>query len=117
MFQNNWNSIILIPFFSDIGPATVTRDHALLRQMLDNIQVYGGSDCPEMSIGAVKLALELSRPDSYIYVFTDASAKDHSLIDEVLPLVQEKLSKVTKITFLIFKSVISIISCSFFWEI
>ncbi|XP_039287893.1 hemicentin-1-like [Nilaparvata lugens] len=86
---------VLVPFQDpNIGPVTVTTDHAYLMQQLNAIQVFGGSDCPEMSIHAVKLALETSRPYSYIYVFTDASAKDHALVDEVLPLVQEKLSKV-----------------------
>ncbi|XP_075228407.1 hemicentin-1-like isoform X2 [Lycorma delicatula] len=86
---------VLVPFRDpDIGPVTVTKDHEHLMQMLSAIDVYGGGDCPEMSVAAVRQALEVSRPNSYIYVFTDASAKDHNLINEVLPLIQEKLSKV-----------------------
>lgn len=73
-----------------IGPFTVTTDPKLFELRMSEVHVHGGGDCPEMALGAIKKALELSRPYSYIYVFTDAPAKDVNLQKEVLSQVQRK---------------------------
>lgn len=73
---------------------SVTTDPKEFQILIEDISVHGGGDCPEMSVGAIKKALEVSRPNSYFYIFTDASAKDFNLQDDVLALIQQLQSQV-----------------------
>ncbi|KAJ1520885.1 hypothetical protein ONE63_003968 [Megalurothrips usitatus] len=86
---------VFVPFNDPaVGPASVTTDPDEFRARLEAVQVRGGLDCPEPSLTALLEALKLVRPNSYVYVFTDASAKDYHLLDHVLALVQRKQTQV-----------------------
>ncbi|CAH2055916.1 unnamed protein product, partial [Iphiclides podalirius] len=86
---------VFVPFHDPtIGPATVTRDKDVFKAALNIVRVYGGGDCPEKSLGGIHLALTISRPRSFVYVFTDATASDHKLVGKVLDAVQRKQSQV-----------------------
>lgn len=71
-----------------------TRNPLDFERELHNIRIHGGGDCPEMSIYAIREALLLSLENSYIYVFTDARAKDYRYTPEVLQIIQQKKSQV-----------------------
>ncbi|VDP31856.1 unnamed protein product [Schistosoma curassoni] len=77
-----------------VGPAKVTTSTKTFYEYLDNVYTQGGGDCPEMTITGIELALEASRPNSLIYVFTDSSAKDYNRTEKVLNLIQQKQSQV-----------------------
>ncbi|KAL0829600.1 hypothetical protein ABMA28_003107 [Loxostege sticticalis] len=86
---------VFVPFHDPgIGPATVTKRKAVFKAALNIVRVYGGGDCPEKSLGGIQLALNVSRPRSFVYVFTDATASDHRLVGNVLDMVQRKQSQV-----------------------
>ncbi|RTG86750.1 hemicentin [Schistosoma bovis] len=68
----------------DVGPAKVTTSTKTFYEYLDNVYTQGGGDCPEMTITGIELALEASRPNSLIYVFTDSSAKDYNRTEKVV---------------------------------
>ncbi|KAM5151996.1 uromodulin-like [Mantella aurantiaca] len=77
-----------------IGPAESTNSKTTFEELLKGLSVRdSGGDCPELTMGGLKLALESSPPHSLILVFTDASAKDYNdvaLRDTVFFLIEEK---------------------------
>ncbi|XP_050355253.1 hemicentin-1-like [Nymphalis io] len=61
---------------------------------LKDIKLVNGCDCPEYSMSGIEEALQISKPNSFFYVFTDASAKDYLKIDVVKSLSQKKAIQV-----------------------
>lgn len=62
---------------------------------LNAIVVDGGGDCPELALKGLKNALENALPNSLAYVFSDASAKDYGIYDDVIHIIQKKQIKVS----------------------
>ncbi|XP_077294196.1 hemicentin-1-like [Arctopsyche grandis] len=82
----------------DVGPAMITKDkdafRASVQSIVANISAGVNLDCDELAISAIKMAVENALPNSYVYVMTDACAKDYYLGDQVVELVQRKMIRV-----------------------
>ncbi|CRK97350.1 CLUMA_CG010741, isoform A [Clunio marinus] len=75
---------------ADVAEPFVTTDPSELIARLNKVTVSGGGDCPELAMLGIKNALEVAYPNSLVFVFTDASAKDFELFDDVAGLIQLK---------------------------
>lgn len=82
---------------SDIGPELVTTDQNELLETLDTMRLWGGGDCPESALNGILASLKYALPRSYVYIFTDAIAKDFALDTDVLTMIQKKQTSVRRI--------------------
>lgn len=78
----------------DAGPAVMTTDRQELIDTLNNVTLWGGGDCPESTLKGISLALEKALPKSFVYIFTDAIAKDFATDNEIMAQIQKKQTTV-----------------------
>ena len=84
------SNYILSPFNDpDWGPLTITTDAQFLIENIKNITADGGGDEPELYYHGLHDALQVCEPNSVIYTFTDAPAKDAYLRPQVLARAME----------------------------
>lgn len=76
--------------FAEFGPVTVTEDMEFFRQVVSEVSVIGGGDCPEMSFSGLLSGMEVAMEGSIIYVMTDANEKDSHLFDDIIDLIRRK---------------------------
>lgn len=74
----------------DVGDPFVTTDAAAFKAQVNSLSAGGGGDCPELSQGALLKAVGESLPDSEVFLFTDASAKDAGVAGAVNALAQDR---------------------------
>ncbi len=68
-----------------------TTDSKLIRNALHAVKLWETvHDCPEYCLHGIKEAIKYALPNSIAFVFTDASARDYAVQDELLNLLQEK---------------------------
>ncbi|XP_054482353.1 von Willebrand factor A domain-containing protein 7-like [Anoplopoma fimbria] len=86
---------ILVPFNDPgFGPLTKTTDPEVFRNAINSLSANGGGDFPELSLSGLQLALTGAPPNSEIFLFTDASAKDQYLKSTVIALIERTKSVV-----------------------
>ncbi|XP_058236777.1 von Willebrand factor A domain-containing protein 7-like [Hemibagrus wyckioides] len=86
---------ILVPFNDpDYGPLTRTTDLNQFKVQINALRPHDGGDAPEMCLSGLQLALTGSLPQSEIFVFTDADAKDKWLTSTVRVLIEKTKSVV-----------------------
>ncbi|XP_023818662.1 von Willebrand factor A domain-containing protein 7-like [Oryzias latipes] len=66
-----------------------TTDPKVFKGYINSLTPYGGGDTPEMSLSGLQLALTGSPPNSEIFLFTDAPAKDECLKNTVIALIEQ----------------------------
>ena len=69
---------------------TVTNDAEVVIAAVNSLTASGGGDCPELGMAGLYQALLHCLPESIIYYFSDADAKDESRRNEVVSLAKEK---------------------------
>ncbi|XP_067297251.1 von Willebrand factor A domain-containing protein 7-like [Pseudorasbora parva] len=86
---------ILVPFNDpDFGPLIRTTDPDEFKVQINALQPHDGGDTPELCLSGLRLALTGSPPQTKIFVFTDADAKDKELKSTVLALIESTKSVV-----------------------
>ncbi|KAL0879485.1 hypothetical protein ABMA27_003232 [Loxostege sticticalis] len=79
-----FEDFIIVPFNDpDVGPPIISKNPNILIDFFDRASARGGDECPEDSLAGIQMALEKSKPNSFVYVFTDAHAKDVSKFRDI----------------------------------
>ena len=79
---------------TEVGPVTVTNDAQRAIAAVNSLTANGGGDCPELGMTGLYQALLHCLPESIIYYFSDADAKDEQRANEVMSLAKEKKVKI-----------------------
>lgn len=86
---------ILSPFNDPgYGPLTITENPYIFSQKINDLVATGGGDEPELFYSGVLAALEVCEPYSLMFTFTDASAKDNHLRNQVVSVATKKSVKI-----------------------
>ncbi|XP_078734821.1 von Willebrand factor A domain-containing protein 7-like [Lampetra fluviatilis] len=86
---------MLVPFNDpDFGPVFVSRSASQFKSWLSGLYLHYGDDEPEMFFSALILCLSAIAPQSEIFIFTDASAKDAGLQPQAAAIAEKKKCKV-----------------------
>lgn len=91
-----------IPLYKLINSQTIsdfelrikTNKREDFKESLRTLHIGGGGDCPEMAMSGIELGLQSGGPYSYMFVFTDARAKDINKYERVKNLALELNTKV-----------------------
>ncbi|XP_033643607.1 von Willebrand factor A domain-containing protein 7-like [Asterias rubens] len=82
---------VIAPFNDPfVGPVLVTSNASVCINFIDNLDVVGGADCPEMANGGMELGISNSLDGTIVYVYTDADDKDKDKLSDVLALIKKK---------------------------
>ncbi|CAG9571839.1 unnamed protein product [Danaus chrysippus] len=112
MTNRNFDNYILIPFLHfDSGPPLISSSPQGLADLVSVIEVSEGYDCQENSLTAIQKALEVSKPRSTIFVFTDAEAQDPHKLYDIQNLCEYTQSQVIRVGEALFGEYIADISC------
>ncbi|XP_031619928.1 hemicentin-1-like [Contarinia nasturtii] len=98
--DNPFYNYIFVPFREENGalangPSLVTDDKDELLDALNNVDIYGGDDCPKTMLNGMMEALNHCLPFSYVYAFSDASIKDYFLEKDIIEVIQRKQITIT----------------------
>ncbi|XP_037907235.1 hemicentin-1-like isoform X2 [Hermetia illucens] len=87
---------ILVRFNDPIVRPTIKVNKASkMLEALDKITIEGGGDCPELAMQGIINGMNEALPKSHVFVFSDASAKDHALLNNATKIAQDKQITVT----------------------
>ncbi|XP_078472874.1 von Willebrand factor A domain-containing protein 7-like [Lampetra planeri] len=86
---------MIVPFNDpDFGPVFVSKNVSQIKSWISEINASGGGDEPEMFFSGLMLCLSAIEPQSEIFIFTDASAKDADLQPQAAAIAEKKKCKV-----------------------
>ncbi len=77
-----------------VGPVLTTGDPEVAKQTVNGLRANGGGDCPELGMSGLYLAVLNSSPESDVYYFTDAAAKDAYLLFSVISIALQKQCRI-----------------------
>ncbi|EPS44366.1 hypothetical protein H072_1638 [Dactylellina haptotyla CBS 200.50] len=94
------SSYVLAPFNDpDFGPVQTFTDADEFKSAINALYASGGGDCPEMAMNGMLIGIDALSSGASLFMYTDAEAKDYSLMDDVISSAFDKDIKVITMMF------------------